>query len=214
MGKKRKERPPRTPTKEVKPLFSFGSPERKKGRIETDEFSSFQFTSTNTLNSAEPTKLPKFKSAPQSIAAPIPMPQIEDSIPTTTIVSKDKTFTVQKFSVKPPKSKESNSSIPKSKSESIVVQTSVLSNDVPTIKSTVLAGKVFVLLGKFKNKRRYLEELIVSHSGSIPKSSHLSRKVTYLVYGEGAQSTRKFLRAVERGIDIITEDTLLSFIPS
>lgn len=75
-----------------------------------------------------------------------------------------------------------------------------------------LSGKIFVLLGKFKSGKQYLTDLIESHSGVIPKSSHLSCKVSYLLCGKGAEATQKYKRAQQKNIQLLTEEEFLAMI--
>jgi NAD-dependent DNA ligase len=87
----------------------------------------------------------------------------------------------------------------------------LMQSSAPVI-STILEGKRFVLLGKFQRKKHQICDLILSHSGIIPKSSHLSNKVSFVLYGTGSESTAKFKKAQEKQIPTLTEDQLLAML--
>ena len=70
-------------------------------------------------------------------------------------------------------------------------------------------GKRFVLLGKFTKSKNELQDLITSNGGEIPKSGHISAKVSYLLCGTGAAGTVKYQTAQSKGIQIIFEDDFL-----
>ena len=82
-----------------------------------------------------------------------------------------------------------------------VVMTS--SRETDAARSTVLAGKTFVVTGTLiRYKRNEVKELIEQHGGRA--ASSVSSKTDYLLAGEQAGS--KLTRAQELGVTIIGED--------
>lgn len=74
----------------------------------------------------------------------------------------------------------------------------------------ILGGNVFVLTGTLPSiTRKEAEDLIKKYGGKI--SSSVSKKTSYLVAGE--EPGQKYEKALELGVPIIDEDTLLKMVP-
>ena len=171
----------------MKPLFSFSSPDRKKGRTnEIEKISSFQFTSVQPIPQSKPQKFPA-RSKSETVVAPVPIqPQPTISLPPA--LSNPHVSNPFMITFNPPEP------------------------NLP-ILSDKFSGKLFVLLGKFKTGKKQLCDVIVQHSGRVPKSGHLSSKISYLLCGAGAEKTQKYKKAQEKNIAILLEDEFLQMIP-
>ena len=104
---------------------------------------------------------------------------------------------------------------PKKKKKKVLpkaVSEPVVSSNVVR-KSTILSGKKIILLGKFQLPKNMMIQLIQSHCGDVPKSMHVSRKIAYLVYGPGSETTQKYRNAVSKGITVLSEIEFMLMLP-
>jgi hypothetical protein len=74
----------------------------------------------------------------------------------------------------------------------------------------ILAGKVFLLLGRFATDRIALKKSITLNGGRV--MDHISTQVTHLLCAEGDDGTKTFKQARMKGLKIIPEDRLLRWL--
>lgn len=75
---------------------------------------------------------------------------------------------------------------------------------------TALAGKTFVITGKFSKKRDELKAIIESLGGKVTGS--VSKSTDYLLFGTGEEGSSKHQNAIKNDTEILTEDAFWDLI--
>jgi DNA ligase (NAD+) len=74
-------------------------------------------------------------------------------------------------------------------------------------KFNTLDGLTFVVTGSLSVERRIVESSIVNHGGKV--SGSVSKKTSFLIAGDDANSSSKYVKAIQLGIPIMSEKDLL-----
>ena len=84
----------------------------------------------------------------------------------------------------------------------------IVQNVDTTGRTEILKGKTFVITGTLSQTRDYFEKIVKSNGGKV--SSSVSKKTSYVLYGENAGS--KYDKALQLGVELIDEATFNNLI--
>ena len=90
------------------------------------------------------------------------------------------------------------------------VQMKSLNQNEPTIENKNMEGKVFVITGTLTKPRTEYKKMIEKNGGKVTGS--VTSKTNYLVMGEEAEGKSKHTKAIELGIEIISESELINLL--